>query len=123
MTVDQLRRPTTTRPTLTGTVNDPIPSSGVSGNVTVVVGTQTLTATVSGTYLGLDMSRAAQRHYPQPLGDGSYDVTVTATDNALNIGSSPTTAALIVDTSKPIGDRDKQADDQQPHADLDRDGE
>ena len=35
------------RPTLTGTVNDAAPSSGIAG-VTVVVGTQTLTATVDG---------------------------------------------------------------------------
>ena len=36
------------KPTLTGTVSDPPPSSGIA-SVTVVVGTQTLSATVNGT--------------------------------------------------------------------------
>jgi hypothetical protein len=60
--------------TLTGTVSDPSPSSGIKG-VAVVVDGQSLTATISG------------NTWSVPLGsvpDGTYNVTATAADNAGN---------------------------------------
>ena len=80
-------------------------SSGISG-VTVVVGTQTLTATFlpaagtpgTGTWT-LDMSKKQPNGvYPQPLADGTYNVLATATDNAGNSGSDSTTNELIINT-------------------------
>ena len=94
------------KPTLSGTVIDA--TSGVSGNVTVKVGTQTLTAVLPGNMVPgviyawtLDMSQPQPNGtYPQALGDGAYSVTATAMDNAFNI-SNPGTGAFSVDTSKP----------------------
>ena len=65
-----------TMPTLSGTVADPSPSSGIAG-VTIVVGGQTLTATVSGT--------TGKVSVPVALADGTYEVQATATDNAGNV--------------------------------------
>ena len=79
-------------PTLKGTVGDAAPSSGVLG-VQVLVGTQTLTATVTGTSWSVLV--------PEALNDGTYDVAVTATDKAGNVGSDTTTDELVVDTVKP----------------------
>ena len=81
------------KPTLTGTVSDAAPSSGLCRRVTVVVGGQTLTATVTGTTWSVAV--------PAALADGTYDVQVTATDNAGNVGSDTTTNELIVDTVSP----------------------
>ena len=78
-------------PTLSGTVNDAAPSSGIAG-VTVVVDTQTLTAIVSGTTWSMPLTTA--------LSDGTYTVDVTATDNAGNI-STPATGTLVVTTAAP----------------------
>ena len=79
-------------PTLTGTVTDPSPSSGLAG-VTVVVNGQTLTATVNGTAWNVAV--------PVVLPDGIYDVQATARDNAGNTGSDSTTNELTVDTTPP----------------------
>lgn len=78
------------RPTLSGTVTDPAPSSGLVG-VTVVVGGQTLTATVSG--------GAWNATVPTALADGTYDVRATATDMAGNSAGDTTTNELTVDTT------------------------
>ena len=59
-----------------------------------MVGTQALTATVTGTTWSVAV--------PIALGDGTYDVKATAIDNALNVGTDTTTGELIVDTSKPM---------------------
>ena len=82
-----------TTPTLRGTVTDAAPSSGIAG-VTVVVGGQTITATVNGT--------AWSAAVPVGLADGTYDVEATAADNAGNIGSTTAAGALIVDTTLPL---------------------
>ena len=78
------------KPTLTGTVNDAAPSSGIAG-VTVVVGGQTLTATVTGNSWAVVV--------PTELADGAYTVTATATDNATNTGNG--TGSLTIDTVAP----------------------
>ena len=80
------------RPTLSGTVNDPAPSSGIAG-VTVAVGGQILNATVNGTTWSVAV--------PQSLADGTYNVQATATDNAGNVGIDSTTNELTVETVPP----------------------
>ena len=57
------------KPTLTGTVSDAAPSSGISG-VTVVVGGQTLTATVTGTTWSVAVPTALGRWDVQRPGHG-----------------------------------------------------
>jgi hypothetical protein len=80
-------------PTLTGTVNDASPSSGV-GTVSVVVGTQTLVASVDhGTW---------NVAVPVALLDGVYDVQATAIDNAGNTGKDSTTDELTIDMIPPV---------------------
>ena len=86
--------------TLTGTVTDPPPSSGIA-KVTVVVGGQTLTATVNGT--------AWTATVPTKLSDGTYDVQVTATDVRATSATVTTTGELIVDTVKPTVTVDTQS--------------
>ena len=81
-----------TMPTLSGTITDPSPSSGIAG-VTVVVGGQALAATISGTTWSVAV--------PVALTDGAYNVKATATDNAGNSASDSTTNELIVDTAIP----------------------
>ena len=80
------------QPTLTGTVSDAAPSSGLSG-VTVVVNGQTLTATISGTSWSATVRTA--------LADGVYNVTATARDGTGNSASDATSNELIVDTTAP----------------------
>ena len=79
-------------PTLGGTVTDAAPSSGIAG-VTVLVGGQTLTATVNGT--------SWTAAVPVALADGTYTVQAAATDNAGNV-SLTATAPLTVDTVSPV---------------------
>ena len=82
----------TSTPTLSGTVADPLPGSGIAG-VTVVVGGQTLTATVSGATWSVAV--------PVGLADGIYNVQATATDKVGNVGVDVTTNELTVDTVHP----------------------
>ena len=76
---------TSTAPTLTGTVSDAAPSSGIA-SVTVVVGTQTFLATVSG--------NAWSATPPAALANGTYNIQVTAADKA---GNTATGAAPRLD--------------------------
>jgi hypothetical protein len=79
--------------TLTGTVNDAAPSSGISA-VTVTVGTQTFNATVTGNTWSATL--------PPSLADGAYSVQATAVDNATNSGSTQVfTGGLNIDTTPP----------------------
>ena len=80
------------KPTITGTVTDPAPSSGIA-SVTVVVNGQTLTATVSGTTWSVAV--------PTALSDGTYSVQATALDIAGNSASTSSPNGLIVDTVAP----------------------
>ncbi|MCY2987758.1 MAG: Ig-like domain-containing protein [Planctomycetota bacterium] len=90
-------------------LNDPIPgtvqpatangpaeeqplSPGIAG-VTVVVGGQTLTATVTGNAWSVTLSAA--------LADGTYDVQATATDTAGNTFTDATNRELTIDTVAP----------------------
>lgn len=87
--------PTTTNnptPTITGTVNDASPTSGIA-SVVVVVNGQTINATVNGTNWSAMV--------PGSLSDGTYDVQATATDRAGNQNVITATGALIVDTVSP----------------------
>ena len=77
----------TGQPTLTGTVTDPSPSSGIA-SVAVAVNGQNLTATVNGTSWSATVATA--------LVPGTYNVQVTATDKAGNTASSTATGALTV---------------------------
>jgi len=93
VTVDKLVT-NNNKPTLTGTVNDPVPGSGIAvASVSVVVGTQTLPATVNGSAWSVAV--------PVALADGTYDVKATAKDNAGNSGADATTNELTVDTANP----------------------
>ena len=77
------------KPTLSGTVSDASPSSGIA-SAWVTVNGQTLTAIVSGNDL--------ERTVPVSLADGTYDVQATATDTAGNTATDATTNELTVDT-------------------------
>ena len=81
-------------PTLSGTVNDPSPSSGIA-TVTVTVDGQILSATVSGETWNVAV--------PVALDDGTYDVQVTAADNALvsNVAEKAPVEGLIGTSSVP----------------------
>lgn len=90
-------------PTLSGTVTDQGPSSGIA-KVVVVVGSQTLTATLNGTTWSVEV--------PTPLPDATYDVQATATDNAgssnslrgadeLTVGLKVTVAPLVTNDKTP----------------------
>ncbi|MBN9518864.1 FKBP-type peptidyl-prolyl cis-trans isomerase [bacterium] len=78
---------TTGTPTLTGSVDDP------AATVTVTVGGFTITATVSGTTWTAAL--------PSALADGTYDITVTATDAAGNPASATSAGGLVIDTTAP----------------------
>ena len=101
------------KPTLTGTVSDPTPSSGLAGTVTVVVGGQTLTAPVTGTTWSVAV--------PTALDDGTYNVQATATDNAGNVGSDNTTNELDRGYGQSGSDRDEAVHEQQ-QTDVERNG-
>jgi hypothetical protein len=72
-------------PTLTGTVSE------AGSSVTVNVGGQTIKATVSGTTWSATV--------PTAMANGIFDVTVTATDAAGNVGTVTTDGALVVDVA------------------------
>ncbi|MGM0582297.1 MAG: Ig-like domain-containing protein [Bacteroidota bacterium] len=78
-------------PTLTGTVDD------TEATIEVVIGSTTYTATNNAdgnwTLSGDSIST--------PLADGIYNVTITATDAAGNIGTDENPDALTIDTSSP----------------------
>ena len=82
---------TTNKPTLTGTVSDAAPSSGIVG-VTVIVAGQRLAATVTGKTWSVAV--------PSALAGGTYNVVATATDFAGNTASDATTNELAVVTRK-----------------------
>ena len=87
ITVDSLVTSNTT-PTLSGTLSD-----GTSLTVSVAVGSQTVTATVSG--------NSWTATVPAPLADGVYDVMATATTLANNMGTDSTTDELTIDSTPP----------------------
>ena len=98
--VVQVNRLTTrdNTPTLSGTVYDRMATSTVAGSgiasVTIVVGGQTLTATVNGSRWSVTV--------PSALVDGKYNVRATATDRAGNTATDTTAGELIVDTVAPV---------------------
>jgi hypothetical protein len=77
---------TSANPTLTGTVADS------SATVVVSVAGQTLTATVSGATWSATATAVAE---------GTYDVTVTATDTLGNVDTATRTGGLVVDHTGP----------------------
>ena len=78
---------TDTTPTLTGTVDDP------TAAVSVTVAGETSAATVSGNTWSVDVT--------SPLGDGKYDVEVTAADPAGNSTTITAVNGLVIDTTPP----------------------
>jgi len=76
-----------TTPTLTGTMNDPTASISVS------VDGESFAGTVTGTTWSANLTTE--------LANGTYDITVTATDPAGNIGTATATGGLIIDTVAP----------------------
>ena len=92
-----------TTPTLSGTVSDNDPSSGIQ-KIVVVIATQTLTVTPDvltpvpgqpGTWSwSVDVPTAITK-------DGAYDVRATAYDNAGNFATDTSTNELILDTKSP----------------------
>ena len=81
------------RPLFGGTMSDAAPSSGIA-SVTVVVGGQTLTATLASSTWRVTV--------PQALADGTYNVQLTAVDNAGNSTTTTVVGGLIIDTVKPV---------------------
>jgi predicted phage tail protein len=79
-------------PALTGTVNDPT----ATVQVTVNGSTYTATNNGDGTWTLADNAIAPA------LADGTYDVSVTATDSVGNVGTDGSIDELIVDTTAPI---------------------
>ena len=111
-------------PTLTGTVSDPVPSGGIAG-VTVVIGTQTLMATLSSlpvTETSTMWTWTWSAVVPTVLAsvDGTYNIKATATDKAGNV-SNTATGTLTLDTGKPTVTIDGQVATSS-HADVDRNG-
>jgi hypothetical protein len=96
VTADALTTNSTT-PTLTGTVGDS------AASVAVVVGGQTLTATVSGT----TWSAAV----PAPLAEGTYDIRATAADSAGHTSTATRTGGLVIDTTAPTATVSSTASD------------
>jgi RHS repeat-associated protein len=80
------------QPLLSGTVSDAAPSSGIA-SVTLLVGGESFAAKVAANTWSVTV--------PQPLADGTYNVSVTATDNAGNAITDTVTGGLIIDTVKP----------------------
>ena len=79
----------TTKPGLSGTIDDS------SASVSVTVGSETVTATVPG-----DGSWLVAQGELNHLLNGTYDVVVTATDQAGNAGTDSSTDELIVDAPR-----------------------
>ncbi|MBI2425866.1 MAG: putative Ig domain-containing protein [Candidatus Hydrogenedentes bacterium] len=76
-------------PTLAGTVND------AGATISVTIGAQTRTATNNGVTWTLNGSQLTA------LPDGTYNVSVTATDSVGNSGSDSTTNEVVIDTVAP----------------------
>ncbi len=91
VTVDPLLTNDNT-PALTGTVDDPtaVISVNVDGN------------TYSATNNGDGTWTLADNIISPALADGTYDVAVTATDSASNVGTDSTTNELTIDTTAPV---------------------
>ncbi len=78
-------------PELTGTIDDP------TATIEVTVNGSTYTATNNGTTWTLTAGTISP-----DLADGTYEVSVTATDAALNEGMDATSDELIIDTTTPV---------------------
>ena len=84
-----------TSPTLSGTVVDPAPSSGLNPtNITVRIDSQSYLANLEPD------GKTWRLTVPVSLTEGSHDITVFASDIAQNVGSSGTTQ-LFVDKTSP----------------------
>ncbi|MCD6434206.1 MAG: Ig-like domain repeat protein, partial [Candidatus Diapherotrites archaeon] len=96
VTVDSLITSDNT-PELTGTVDDAIATVEVTVNGTTYTATVSTTANDDGTYnWTADVTNT--------LSDGTYDVSVIATDQAGNVGNDNTSDELIIDTTAPTLD-------------------
>ena len=80
-------------PTVTGTVTDPAPSSGIKNVVVSMNGMPGKVAIVSGTTWSVTLT--------SQLADGPYTVTATATDNA-GMTSDPATATITIHATPPV---------------------
>lgn len=96
VTVDELLTNDTT-PALTGTVSDNVTVSEVEIIVTVGQGSYQATNNNNGTWTLADDTIIPA------LGDGTYEVAVSAEDMAGNIGTDGTNNELKVDATKPSG--------------------
>jgi hypothetical protein len=77
-----------TTPTLTGTVNDNTATINVTIDGVSHIGTNNVNGTWTYTW-------------PAILAEGTFSVTVTATDPASNVGTDGTNSELIIDTTNP----------------------
>jgi hypothetical protein len=84
-----------TTPTITGTVGDLTPTSGI---------TSVLVGVAGNSYPALFDANTWSLALPSALADGRYDVVLTVTDAAGNTSSVTSTSALIVDTRAPVVD-------------------
>lgn len=82
-----------TTPALSGTVNDPTATIQVTVNGTMY----TATNNADGTWT------LANDSITPALADGTYDLDVTATDSAGNVGLDAAVGGLVIDTSAPTG--------------------
>lgn len=80
-------------PALSGTVNDPAATIQVTVNGTMY----TATNNADGTWT------LANNSITPALADGTYDLDVTATDLAGNVGLDAAVGGLVIDTSAPTG--------------------
>jgi hypothetical protein len=80
-------------PTLTGTVFDASPTSGI---------TSVLVGVAGNSYPALLDANTWSMALPSALADGRYDVVLTVTDAAGNTSSVTSPGALIVDTRAPV---------------------
>ena len=82
------------KPTLTGSVSDVVPGTGVSYVTVTIAG--------RGVKAKLDASRTTWTvTWPRSLSDGVYNVGLLARDNAGNVTTEVVTAGLTVDSVKP----------------------
>jgi hypothetical protein len=82
-----------TTPTITGTVGDLTPTSGI---------TSVLVGVAGNSYPALLDANTWSMALPSALADGRYDVVLTVTDAAGNTSSVTSPGALIVDTRAPV---------------------
>ncbi|HET8860015.1 Ig-like domain-containing protein [Marivirga sp.] len=90
VTLNEIAPSNSNTPELSGTVNE-------TATIELIIDGNSYFATISGESWNL----AADAYGTQTLADGTYDVQITATDEAGNVATDENPDALIIDTSSP----------------------